>query len=291
MNTSAHFFRTLIAPVFVSLLLLACSSAPPEGAVSARSRLTQLQSDPQLASLAPVAIKDAEDAVRAAEKPQKDKEVSRHLVFMADRKIDIARAQAEARLMEDQRKTLSEQRERARLEARTREADRARGEAVSARTEADVARSQAEAAGVATEAAKQQAEDLQKQIAELNARTSDRGLVVTLGDVLFAAGKAGLRGHATSNLSKLAAFLNRYQDRTVIIEGHTDSVGSEASNLALSQRRADSVKSYLVSQGIASARLTASGKGESSPVADNHTASGRQQNRRVEVIISNPDSP
>lgn len=291
MKTSALFFKTLIAPVLVSLLLMACSSAPPEGAVNVRSKLTQLQSDPQLASLAPVAIKDAEGAVSAAEKPQKDKELSRHLVFMADRKIDIARAQAEARLMEDQRKALSAQRETARLESRTREADRARGEAVSARTEADVARSQAEAAGVATEAARRQAEDLQKQIAELNARTTDRGLVVTLGDVLFATGKAEIRSRASSNLSKLAAFLNRYQDRTVIIEGHTDGVGSEASNLALSQRRADSVKSYLVGQGIAPTRLTASGKGESAPVADNHSASGRRQNRRVEVIISNPDSP
>lgn len=259
----------------------------PDGAANARAKLTQLQSDPQLASRAPVAIKDAELAVRAAEQPQQDKELGQHLVFMADRKVDTAIALAQARLSEDQRKGLSEQREGARLDSRTREADAARGDANAARIDADIARSQADSARAAADAANQQSEDLQRQLAALNAKATDRGFVVTLGDVLFATGRSELKGGDANNLSKLAAFLNQYQDRTVVIEGHTDNVGSENSNLGLSQRRADSVKSYLVSQGVAASRLLASGKGEGSPVAGNDSFTGRQQNRRVEVIISN----
>jgi outer membrane protein OmpA-like peptidoglycan-associated protein len=113
-------------------------------------------------------------------------------------------------------------------------------------------------------------------------------LIVTLGDVLFDTGKAGLKAGATSNLNKLTAFLNQYPDRTVVIEGYTDNVGSEEYNQGLSERRADSVKAYLAGQGIGAIRLSALGKGESDPVAGNDSAAGRQQNRRVEVIISNP---
>ncbi len=287
MNTRT--FETLITSVVASVLLAACVSGTtrPDGAAEARAKLTQLQSDPQLASRAPVAIRDAELAVRAAEQPQDDRALAQHLVFMADRKVDTARAQAQARLWEDQRKGLSEQREGARLDSRTREADAARSDANAARDDADLARSQAGAALATADAVRQQSEDLQRQLAELNAKATDRGFVVTLGDVLFATGRSELKGGDASNLSKLAAFLNKYPDRTVTIEGHTDNVGNENANLALSQRRADSVKSYLVGQGVASARLAALGKGEGSPVAGNDSFTGRQQNRRVEVIISN----
>jgi outer membrane protein OmpA-like peptidoglycan-associated protein len=262
--------------IAVASLSVAACSAPltkPDGADAARNKLTQLQADAQLATRAPVAIKEAELAVRAAEVPRKDRDEARHLVIMADRKVDIATARAQARLAEDERKTLSEQRESARLTSRTREADAARGDADAARMD--------------TAAAQRQAADLRAQIAELNAQATDRGLVVTLGDVLFASGRSDLKGGATSNLAKLSAFLNEYQDRTVVIEGHTDSVGAADYNQGLSQRRADAVKSYLVSQGVASSRLVASGMGQGSPIASNDSATGRQQNRRVEVIISN----
>lgn len=317
-------FKKLIIPGLASLFLAACSTAPnkPDGADAARNKLSLLQADPQLSSRAPLAIKDAELAVSAAEKPQSDKELGRHLVVIADRKVDIARSQAQGRLLEDQRKTLGEQRETARLDARTREADRARSDAavargdakaarndanaarsdaVNARNDADIAkinadiarsdtdtaRSETDAARLSAAVATQQAADLQKQLTELNAKTTDRGLVVTLGDILFDTGKSQLKTGATSNLGRLAAFLNKYPDRTALIEGHTDDIGADNANQDLSQRRADAVKSYLVGQGVGNRRLSATGMGEGSPVAGNDSAGGRQQNRRVEVIIAN----
>jgi outer membrane protein OmpA-like peptidoglycan-associated protein len=265
-----------IAMVALSaFLLVACSSSPkiPSEVTDVRNKLMRLQADPQLASRAPVALKEAEAAVQAAETVPKDKTLAHHLVWVADHKIDIASAQAQTRLLEDQRKDLIEGRANARLDARTREADMARSDADRAKQDADMAR--------------QQAEDLQRQIAELNAKATDRGLVVTLGDVLFETGKAELKGGVAANLSKLSAFLTQYPDRTVVIEGHTDSVGSDDYNLSLSQRRANSVQQFLLTQGIAANRLSAIGKGENFPVASNDSSSGRQMNRRVEVIIAN----
>lgn len=282
MNTHAKTMTRTAVLVAGFFLLAACATAPtaPEGASDARAKLTALQSDSRLATRAPVEMKQAEAAVQAAEVPRPDSEYARHLVLMADQKVEIARARAQSRQYEDQRKALSEESERARLDARTLEADRARIDAKSARADAASARDE-------VAASRAQSLDLERQIAELNARETDRGLVVTLGDLLFATGKSELTGGAGPNLNKLAAFLHEYEDRTVLIEGHTDSVGSEESNQFLSQRRAESVKSYLVGQGVQARRLSTSGLGEGSPVASNDTATGRQQNRRVEVIISN----
>lgn len=131
---------------------------------------------------------------------------------------------------------------------------------------------------------------MQKQIDMLEAEATDRGLVLTLGDVLFATGQSDLKSGGTNTLDKLALFLNEYPDRTVTIEGHTDDVGSLDMNQVLSQNRADSVKTYLIQKGIQSYRLAASGLGESRPIAENSSGSGRQQNRRVEVIIQNPSA-
>lgn len=289
MNTHATSLTRATVLVTGILLLSACATTPtsPEGASDARIRLTELQSHPQLATRAPVAMREAEAAVRAAEEPRAAGTHATHLVLLADQKVEIARARAQRRLYEDQRQALSEQSERARLDARTAEAERARGDAQSARAEAESARADAATAREEIAAAREQRAELQRQIEELNARETDRGLVITLGDLLFATGKSDLTGNAGANLDKLAAFLAEYSDRSVLIEGHTDSVGTEQSNQLLSQRRAEAVKSYLVSRGVQANRLSTSGLGQGSPIASNETAGGRQQNRRVDVIISN----
>lgn len=287
--------KTLVATAVACALLAACAAAPtkPDGADSLRSRLTQLQGDPELGSRAPLAMKDADVAVSAAEKPQADKVLGAHLVFIADRKIALAQAQAESNFAVEQRKTLGEQRDAMRLQSRTREADSANRRADMAMVDANNQRVAAESADRRAAAAEADASEqkgsaleLQRQIEDLQAKATERGLVVTLGDLLFASGTAELNS-GNNHLGKLAGFLNKYPERTTLIEGHTDSIGSNDYNQGLSQRRADAVKTYLVAQGIDASRVIASGKGESTPVGSNTSATGRQQNRRVEVIIAN----
>jgi len=282
MNNSRKFpIRSMIAVAVAAALLAGCASAPtkPAGSEAVRAKLTALQSDTRLANSAPVAMKDAESAVAVAEMAQKDLALAAHRVYIADRKVDTARALAQIQTAETERTALTEEGEKARLNARTREADLAKSDALVARAENAEARS-------AANAAQQQANELQRQLEILQARPTDRGLVLTLGDTLFATGKAELKSGATANLDRLTAFMNEYPNRTAAIEGYTDSMGSEEMNQSLSQRRADAVKGYLVGQGVSSVRLSSSGRGENSPVADNESAAGRQQNRRVEVVIS-----
>ena len=308
-NFNLNPVRTLIAAAVAAALIAGCASMPkqPLGSAEVRAKLTQLQANTNLANRAPVALKDAEAAVTVAEMPQKDLQLAAHRVYIADRKVDTARALAETSAAEAERVTLTQMSEKARLDSRTREADRATADAVTAKVDAanaradsaeqklatQQARSDADAAVLAARAsqdeaarAQQQAAELQRQVALLQARPTDRGLVLTLGDTLFASGKSELKAGASANLDRITAFMNEYSDRTALIEGFTDSMGSDAYNQDLSQRRADSVKRYLVGQGVGSARLSANGRGENSPVADNESAAGRQQNRRVEVVIS-----
>ena len=252
-----------------ALLLAACATDAVQdpGAAKARADLTELQSNPRLANLAPLAIHDADTAVQAAEQPQTDPVVETHLVYMADHRVRIAKAQAQTKFAEDQRKMLSEQNGQIQLDARTREADNAK-----AQTEAEKAKSDA----------------LQAQLTALQAKKTDRGMVLTLGDVLFSTGRADLKAGSVANLDRLVTFLGQAPDRTVRIEGHTDNRGGQGLNQALSQKRADSVSLYLTGRGIASNRITSVGEGYNSPVADNNTDAGRQANRRVEVIIQDP---
>jgi outer membrane protein OmpA-like peptidoglycan-associated protein len=296
----------------------------PAGSAEVRSKLDRLQSDPNLADQAPVEIREAEAAVLIAEQPiGKDDALGKHRVYMADRKVEIAIAKASTGYAQDQRAGLSQARDEARLAARTHEADKARQETAKAQKETDAARTkallaeadaesnakaarakaalaEADAASKAESArtkaalaeadAVRNARKLQQQIDVLQAEATDRGLVLTLGNTLFATGKSDLKPASTTSLDKLVVFLNDYPNRNVTVEGHTDDVGSDQLNQTLSQHRADSVKTYLVAQGIQNQRITASGIGETKPIADNLSASGRQQNRRVEVIIDNPPS-
>ncbi len=289
--------RGLVAMAVASILLASCAVAPtkPTGANEVRAKLTRLEANADLATRAPEAIADAEAAVRLAEQPETDAGLAEYHVYIADRKVDTAMALAQTRYYEDQRAALEAEQQNARLDARTREAQAAKQAASQARNEANAANAaaansadQANAANAAAAASANQAAELQRRIEELQFKVTDRGLVLTLGDVLFATGQSDLIAGATSHLSKLADFLNKYPDRNVLIEGYTDSTGGQSYNQALSERRAESVRGYLMAHGVDGTRISASGKGMSNPIAGNDTATGRQQNRRVEVIVSNP---
>src|SRR5581483_9425628 len=250
------------------LLLAACAvdAVNDPGASRARAALTELESNSSLASRAPLAIHDAETAVQEAEQPQTDATVAAHLVYIADRRVQTARAQAQTKLDEDQRQALSDQNGKIQLDARTREADAAKAKNGDLQAQTDAAKLKNDA---------------------LQAKPTDRGMVLTLGDVLFSSGRSDLKPGGVANLDRLASFLGQAPDRNVRIEGHTDDRGSQSMNQALSQKRAEAVALYVSGHGVASGRITSVGEGYNSPVADNATEAGRQANRRVEVIIQN----
>ncbi|HEY6641790.1 OmpA family protein [Povalibacter sp.] len=136
------------------------------------------------------------------------------------------------------------------------------------------------------EAARTRAQSLEQELKDLKATKTDRGLVLTLGDVLFDTGKATLKPGAFSTIDRLAQALKEDPNRRVLIEGHTDSVGSDEFNQQLSENRAMSVQSALMQRGVSGGQINSLGKGESTPVASNDNAAGRQQNRRVELIFT-----
>jgi outer membrane protein OmpA-like peptidoglycan-associated protein len=133
------------------------------------------------------------------------------------------------------------------------------------------------------------AQELAQQVEALQTAETDRGLVLTLGSVLFESGKANLRSGAQRTVERVAEFLNEYPDRSILVEGFTDSEGSESYNRDLSKRRAQAVRDLLVRHGVDGSRVETEGYGEQFPVANNATAEGRQQNRRVEIVVGKTD--
>ena len=134
-----------------------------------------------------------------------------------------------------------------------------------------------------SQAVEQRSQD--ELVQQLRAEQTSRGMVVTLEDVLFEVNGAALQPGAQTELLRLADYLKRNPDRKILIEGHTDNTGGSDYNLQLSQLRAQSVESYLVSSGVPADRIRAIGYGETRPEAPNDSATGRQQNRRVEIVI------
>ena len=145
---------------------------------------------------------------------------------------------------------------------------------------------EAQNAQAQSQSAQAQLASAQQQLADLQAKKTDRGLVVTLGDVLFDTGQATLKPGANLALNRLAIFLSANPQTKIIVEGHTDSRGSDEYNEVLSERRARAVATELMSRGISTDQLQTLGRGKGYPVASNDTPEGRQQNRRVEIVFS-----
>ena len=391
------------------LMLSACGSREVKNpdALRVQGDLVALQADRNLATQSPMSMQEAEKAVQIALMPERDKTLSAHRVYLADRKVQTARSLAQAQYAIEHRKVLSQESNEIRLDARTREAnaakrqanaatlealaatnqanaardqastamneasvakseaeaqamaagnarndaemartetqsaksdaemartetqsaksdadmartetqsaksdaDMARTETQSAKSDADMARIDAELAKNAANAANNEAaiakgetnaaldaadaamrknESLMRQLADLQAKSTERGIQMTLGDVLFSTGQADLKAGSAAKLDQLVKALASAPDRHILIEGFTDNVGSDTANMTLSQNRANTVSKYLSSHGVPAARISAAGKGEALPVAGNENAAGRQLNRRVEVTIENP---
>lgn len=212
-------------------------------------------------------------------------EASRRDAELARLEAEKLRLQSLARAEEAERAREDAEAERLRSQEADADAELARQEAEAARRLAEARALEASLARQEAELASLQAQSLAQQLALLRPVRTERGQVLTLGDVFFASGQAELKAEARSNLQPVFDFIQRHPGKPVSIEGHTDDRGADAANLALSERRAASVRDALVALGADAARLKVVGRGEASPIADNAGAEGRAKNRRVEVVV------
>jgi outer membrane protein OmpA-like peptidoglycan-associated protein len=272
-----------VTAVVSAVLLAACASTPKrvEQLDQAHADVEALAADPLGQQAASQELANARKSLEAADVAMKkgDREQVLHYSYLATQQAHTGEERvSEARAKQDVAKGEAE-RNRVLLEARTNEAEAAKA---AAEQQARVAQAQAQQA----EAARQEAEAAQKQLADLQAKQTDRGMVLTLGDVLFDTAAATLKPGADAQIDRIAAFLKSNDGTKVIVEGHTDSRGSDEYNQQLSERRAQAVADALAFRGIDRSRVEAVGRGKALPVASNDTAAGQQQNRRVELIFS-----
>jgi OOP family OmpA-OmpF porin len=249
----------------VVFVLAGCATEPVStpSLVQAQSAYAKIKTDDNISANAPVAAYEASQALQRAEQAT-DVPTQEHLAYLAERKAQIAVADAEKSMAEKEIQLLQKEKDKFLLKT-------SEHEARMAKREADLAR--------------EQAKQLEAELAELKGKQTERGIVLTLGDVFFETGRATLMPGGLQAIDKLANFLKKNPDRGVLVEGHTDSVGTAQYNLHLSQKRAEAVRNALLERGVSTERITTKGFGESYPVASNVTAEGRQLNRRVEIVV------
>ncbi len=278
MNTNYLMKWSMLA--LTGLLMSACAGIPEDVPAldNARAAYSTANEDPITAKNAPVELDDAKKSLSIAEKAWKDGEdtkVVEHYAYITKQRVAIAEHRAQTIDNQKQMENNKVERQRVLLEVRAAEIEKSRQQVESAKMEAEkLARKAAE---------------MQRQMQQLQAKQTDRGMVLTLGDVLFDLNKASLKPGSERKIAKIAKFMTEYPDKKVAIEGHTDSTGESFYNVQLSSQRAEAVKEALISQGVNYYRIQTEGMGEVAPVASNSTKVGRQQNRRVEIIFENED--
>lgn len=248
-----------------AILLAGCAGTPDNTQLNeAQAIYEEIKDNPNVVRSGPTQLRAAREKLDEAQRLREedaDEERVTHVAYLAQRHAQIAKEQGEQAALQNEIESAESRREEIRLQMQSLE----------------------------TQQARQEAQELRLQMEAMQAEETDRGMVLTLGDVLFDLNEAELRSQGYRAVERLAEFMKEYEDRRVRVEGYTDSTGSEDYNLQLSQRRAEAVKEALTSHGIASRRVETKGFGEAYPVAPNDTAGGRQSNRRVEIVISDPE--
>lgn len=269
--------KKLIITIGAAAVLSACASAPQRNdqLEQARAQVQTLAADPMAQQAAGSDLDQARTSLNQADSAFQQKRPPQQvnqLAYLALRHAQAGEARVSEARARQQIAKAQEDRNRIQLQARERETEAAKAEAATARNTAAAAQSELASA--------------RQELSDLQAKQTDRGLVMTLSDVLFDTGKATLKAGATRDLDRLAHALKDNPNTRVKIEGYTDSVGSDSYNQELSQRRAQAVADALQSRGVPADRYQIEGLGKEFPVATNDTPAGRQQNRRVEIVFS-----
>jgi outer membrane protein OmpA-like peptidoglycan-associated protein len=265
----------LLTAVSIVLTLAACASTPKsnEALESARTLVQAAEADPNAAKYAALDLQSAKTdlALADAAATKNDEAGIAQPAYMAAQSARLAQLKGAAKADDARVAAGQAERDSILLAARTNQVDSANRASDLAKADRDEANSNSAR--------------LQAEVDALKAKPTDRGLVLTLGDVLFETGSSTLSPGAGRNLDRLVQFLTEHPDRLVQIDGFTDSVGTDSFNQDLSLRRADAVRADLLNRGIGATRVTTQGYGKAYPVANNAEAGGRQLNRRVEVVI------
>lgn len=312
---SNHGFRYCI--LFAALVTAAGCAGQEKNALleQARYAYNAARNDPLVMENASLELAKAEENLLTAQElweEEAEKASVEHYAYLARQQTAIARETAQLEKAQQAVADADAARARVLLDVRAREAEAARQQAASTQRELEEvrrhaeeqarmaqvqeleeARKRAEEQARMAQARQQELEEerkrasgLEEELAQLKARPTERGMVITLGDVLFDLDKADLNPGANLVMDRLAAFLKDHEERRILVEGFTDSTGPEDYNMQLSERRARAVRQALMDRGIAGERVEVRGYGEGFPVATNETIAGRQQNRRVEIVFS-----
>lgn len=243
----------------VVLLTAACSALPKnQSLLDAEAYYAGVKQNEDVLRYAPDELQRAEEALSQAGVAESEADMT-SLAYVGLTRSQIALAIAERKVAKARLSELTQSKDDARLAARDLQIERAQAD---------------------TDA-------LRLQLEALQAVSTERGMVMTLGDVLFSTGKADLQPGAMSTIDRLGLFMAEYPSKTLLIEGYTDNVGEEAFNQGLSERRAASVRAALIEADVSPSRISTIGYGEARSIASNNTAEGRQMNRRVEIVINN----
>lgn len=297
--------RTNLVLASAVLLISACASNPKSTSLLDQVRIdyVQAQGNPKIATYAALEMQSATEALakaNAAAKERESLETVDKLAYLAKQKIALATEVASKKSSESEIASSAAIRDQVRLDQRTQQVEQARLKAEEAERSAQAARdaaaaatqqknlaqdNEAQAQRLAAEASARNTQ-LEAQLAELAAKKTERGLVITLGDVLFGTDLARLNADGTRVAQRLATILQQNPKRAVLVEGFADSTGQTRHNQELSERRAAAVRDALLDMGVARERISQRGYGESYPVAANDTAANRQLNRRVEIVLS-----
>jgi len=293
------FITTALPSACLAFLISGCAPIVPKELADARLAY-QHASQSQAASVVPAELHKARESLDKAEQSfgnEPEAQITRDLSYVAQRKAQLAEALAAQSIDHQQKKQAEAQYQSGQAEIQKQtvgQLNQTREQLAAAQQQSKSQQAQLTQEQQARQTAEQKAAEAEgraKQMADALAKLAavkeeQRGLVITLsGSVLFASDQAVLLPEAQNRLGQVAAALLATKERNIVIEGHTDSRGSESHNIDLSQRRADSVRSYLISKGYEADRIQARGMGKATPIADNNSAEGRANNRRVEIVV------
>lgn len=291
---SNKFSKTVLLG-FVSFAISGCATMqePTKETIALQNQYMMAEQQSYVEKYAPLEFEDAKKMIektKKMEKSGKSEELIEHQRYLAQKKLDTAIELAKEKRAQERVDNAALNRKDVLLAAKSKELNEAQDEAQRMSKRAKLAEREAEEARERAKEMSAKAKKMAATLTDISATDTERGLVITMGSILFELNESELKSSSKNTVAKIADFLNQYPERDVLVEGFTDSTGSSDYNQTLSDKRAKAVTALLAGNGIDQNRLNAVGYGESYPAATNDTSLGRQKNRRVEIVVAHTDN-